>query len=297
MRKIDLHNHTKCSDGKKTPIDVLKEAYELDPNMIISITDHNRVDAYYELKKDISSNKYIFENLKIIFGTELSANYANITIDILGYNYDLDLMKKETDKLAKKYKRPKNFLINNCLRIAEENNLVLNDKVFENCKLYISTFHKELLEHEENHKLVNPEISFKQFFINEINNPQSIFYINYGMFRPKVQEVIDAIHNANGIAFLAHPIRYNFSLTDNIEFFVNAGIDGLEVWYPMHDTEYINYLLALTKKYNLKVSGGSDNHNYPDDTLGCVNLRDISQTNWINETIEENKDFYSIISK
>lgn len=47
---IDLHMHTKYSDGTDNIIEFLKKA-EKNNLEIISITDHNTVKAYYELEK------------------------------------------------------------------------------------------------------------------------------------------------------------------------------------------------------------------------------------------------------
>lgn len=47
---IDLHMHTKYSDGTDEITDFLKKAEENNLE-IISITDHNTVKAYFELEK------------------------------------------------------------------------------------------------------------------------------------------------------------------------------------------------------------------------------------------------------
>ena len=47
---IDLHMHTNHSDGTDTVEELLKNA-ENSNLEIISITDHDSIDAYYELEK------------------------------------------------------------------------------------------------------------------------------------------------------------------------------------------------------------------------------------------------------
>lgn len=47
---IDLHMHTKYSDGTDGVIEFLKKAEKANLD-IISITDHNTVKAYFELEK------------------------------------------------------------------------------------------------------------------------------------------------------------------------------------------------------------------------------------------------------
>ena len=43
--------------------------------------------------------------------------------------------------------------------------------------------------------------------------------------------IVSAIHNANGIAILAHPARYKIHYKDLILEANNLGFDGIEVWY------------------------------------------------------------------
>ncbi|MDD2625597.1 MAG: PHP domain-containing protein, partial [Bacilli bacterium] len=54
---IDLHIHTYYSDGSSTAKEVLEEANKLSLKYI-SITDHNVVDAYDELKEINVSNLF-----------------------------------------------------------------------------------------------------------------------------------------------------------------------------------------------------------------------------------------------
>jgi hypothetical protein len=71
-------------------------------------------------------------------------------------------------------------------------------------------------------------------------------------------EVIEAIHQAGGVAVLAHP-AYSGAL-DLIETFVSCGLEGLEVYYPDHSPEDVQALLALCQRHTLLATGGSDFH-------------------------------------
>lgn len=75
---------------------------------------------------------------------------------------------------------------------------------------------------------------------------------------PSVQEVIDEIHGAGGIAVLSHPVLFNN--TDEIEKYAEMGLDGVEVWHPSADEEAISRLTELCKKQKLLMTGGSDFH-------------------------------------
>lgn len=47
---------------------------------------------------------------------------------------------------------------------------------------------------------------------------------------PDIEEVVGAIHDAGGIAVLAHP--YLYENIDSIPRLIECGIDGIEVWHP-----------------------------------------------------------------
>lgn len=70
--------------------------------------------------------------------------------------------------------------------------------------------------------------------------------------------VLEAIHEAGGIAVLANPGEY--SSYDVMEKLVNAGLDGIEVWSPKHTEEQTDYLAAYAKKKKLLATGGSNFH-------------------------------------
>ncbi len=75
---------------------------------------------------------------------------------------------------------------------------------------------------------------------------------------PEPTEIIDAIHEAGGIAVLAHPGFYdNFELLEEL---IPEGLDGVEVWHPENTPEQQEMLIATAKKHGLVMTGGSDFH-------------------------------------
>ena len=72
--KIDLHIHTKMSDGELTPKEVIDKAIE-NKVKVISITDHDTIEAYTEELIQYAENK----GIKLIKGVE--SNYIYIDKD------------------------------------------------------------------------------------------------------------------------------------------------------------------------------------------------------------------------
>ncbi|MFR1672425.1 MAG: PHP domain-containing protein [Candidatus Gastranaerophilaceae bacterium] len=82
-----------------------------------------------------------------------------------------------------------------------------------------------------------------------------------------IKKLIEAIHNAGGIAVLAHPACcFVLSLDRFVKKLKNYGLDGLEVYYPYSRwRKYLRFSTAKTiakiaDKYNLIKTGGTDLH-------------------------------------
>lgn len=91
---------------------------------------------------------------------------------------------------------------------------------------------------------------------NELFNPESSTNV---IVEPKfapVQEVIDAIHGAGGIAVLAHPYMYNS--VSGLDRYVSYGLDGIEVWCPSSNEAQQAEMHDYAKTHKLLMIGGSD---------------------------------------
>ena len=81
------------------------------------------------------------------------------------------------------------------------------------------------------------------------------------------KKVIEAIHDAKGIAILAHPCCCNvLNLEHFIKCLIELGLDGIETHYPYNRFRGIMKFSSrklpskIAKKYNLIETGGSDEH-------------------------------------
>jgi len=80
---------------------------------------------------------------------------------------------------------------------------------------------------------------------------------------PSVQEAVQLIHDAGGVAVWAHPF-WDISEIDDVratlETFGGYGIDGVEVFYPSFTPEQVRFLVAECGDRNLLTTGSSDFH-------------------------------------
>src|SRR5215207_466371 len=81
--------------------------------------------------------------------------------------------------------------------------------------------------------------------------------------RPTVEEAIDVIHAAAGVAVWAHPfwdIAEPGTVLAAIARFAEAGLDGVEVFYATHDEQQTRTLYEATRARGLLATGSSDFH-------------------------------------
>ena len=81
-----------------------------------------------------------------------------------------------------------------------------------------------------------------------------------------IQQVIEQIHLAGGVAILAHPTAVkcgdNWLQADQLALLAEMGLDGLEIYHSRLDEKAQAHFLALAKQFNLLISGGSDEHGW-----------------------------------
>ena len=94
---------------------------------------------------------------------------------------------------------------------------------------------------------------------------------------PSPFEVMEAIHQAGGIAVLAHPGEQD--AMDLLDDLIAAGLDGVEVFHRSNTREAQKQLLGIAKNANILVTGGSGFRGmYGPVTIGHSQVND-SQVN------------------
>ena len=260
---IDLHTHTTYSDGHSTLSELLEEA-ESKKVEILSITDHNTVEAYYELLQE--EVRDLYKGI-IIPGVEITTTYNNEVIEILGYGFDIDTMNKllKENVLGFEEKQIKEFeLIKKRYQeiglIIDYDNIIFDPKK-ESSRI---SFVNEIKRHEENHKyfLYTESLNTNSGFTrNEIYNPNSPLFVDQTSLYPTLDKTIDIIHKSKGLAFLAHTFAYSETIGRKlINIIEKYNLDGLECYYTTFTKEQTKYLLDICNEHNLYKSGGSDYH-------------------------------------
>lgn len=263
---IDLHIHTTYSDGTNKLEEVLKmcEERKLD---YISITDHNTCEAYYD---DVLASDTIFTG-KTIKGCELNAKFQGVSIEILGYNIKPEIIMRWRKKYYSVEQKIKNNLLvrEKLLKALDENGVKYNEQAIRPTKneneFIERPIWEEITKYPENKAIMGDDCFqlARIWFRKEVSNPNSVFFANRVEMFPSVEEVVDIIHSAGGVAFLAHPFEYE--VDDTLKFIDDllktANLDGIECFHPSsEDNGKSEILKEYASRNNLYISGGSDYH-------------------------------------
>jgi predicted metal-dependent phosphoesterase TrpH len=242
MPIVDLHSHTKYSDGTTAPSEVV-HAYIRAGVQMMAVTDHDTTAAVEEARQ-----KAVAAGLLFVDGIEISTREHDY-LHILGYKIDIKnktLNKFLEDNRAARFERVRRII----KKLQASGVDLAEEEVFALVKTTPSRAH---VADALKKKGIVP--SRHEGFRKYLTEGKAGYVPSMG---PSAAEVISQIKHAGGYAFIAHPgvIKEAWDFPR----WATAGLDGLELYYPSHSFETRGELAAIAKKYGLMVSAGSDHH-------------------------------------
>ncbi len=249
MNKIDLHVHSTESDGTFTPSELVSYALEKGLSAI-ALTDHDTVKGIETAEKAAKGT-----SLFLVPGVELSVEYQQGDIHILGLFIDykskllleyLERFKRTRDTRNKKMAAA---LLNCGMEISiEEMQAEYADAVLTRAHFARMLMKKGYVG------------SYREAFDRFLGDGKPC-YVEREKITPK--EAIELIHQAKGLAILAHPLLYHMGEQELKKLIVQCksdGLDGLEAIYSMNNGAEERQMKELAAEFGLAISGGSDFH-------------------------------------
>jgi len=259
----DLHLHTYYSDGRASPAEMLHHAADIGLKTV-AITDHDNLNAAPEAAH--VANRL---GLELVPGLELTAHWDSCPpahgdpgrgqdVDILGYFFDpadpalLDFTHQAMDDLRQRIEAA-------CALVSAAGYpMTIFDVLDENPRYPGAMQLINALRHKN--------------YARGWSEAYPIFSGVWSQVRCSqlsVEQAIEALHQAGGVAVLAHPIAVECGSggllqSQQLAELVDLGLDGLEIHHPRMDTEARQHFYTLAKEFNLAVSGGSDEHGWKD---------------------------------
>lgn len=261
----DLHLHSTASDGSDRPASVVRRAKEAGFSAI-ALADHDTMDGVPEALQEAERL-----GIECIPAVEYSCLDGGREVHMLGYGLD-----PADEQLRAQLAHLREGRFDRAKRMVER----LNELGYA-----VSWERVQQLAGDEN--VGRPHIasalleagyvrSISEAFTDSLIGNGGRAYVDRVKITP--EEAIQQIRAAGGVAVLAHPGRFR-SDDDRIEDaaierYIAAGLQGIEVFYSKHTPEMVEHFLAMTKRYGLLPTGGSDDHGrYKDEELlGQVKL-------------------------
>lgn len=244
-RFVDLHLHTFYSDGSDSPQQIVDKA-KAAGLVCISITDHDTVEGVLPTQEIAQQS-----NLEVISGVELSTTVNGREVHLLGYLFDSNHPPLAEYLVSVRHKRVERIgLMVNKLNELGHHNIHLDEVLQEASSASVGRPHLASVMIKKG--IVS---GFQQAFDRYLadNAPG---YVKG--FKLDTYDAIRMIRAAGGVAVLAHPM---VTLVDELILNMKeAGLGGIEVFYPNVSDNITHFYSKLAAKYNLVMTGGSDAH-------------------------------------
>lgn len=252
---IDLHIHSRASDGTLSPAEIIALASILNLGAI-AITDHDSIAGSRE-----ALLCGIPDSLGFLTGVEISAepppSYPGAgSIHILGYGFRLDdpELNRSLEKLqdSRRGRNPEIIARLNKLGIA----------------IRIEEVEREAADGQPGRPhiaklLIQKGVakSMDDAFDRYLGNGKPAYV---DKFRIESSQAIELINAAGGIPVLAHPCLLELEraeqLEDLLQEMMSMGLKGLEVYYPLNTPQQTRQYSDLAARHRLLMTGGTDFH-------------------------------------
>lgn len=249
--KIDLHTHSRVSDGTDTPTSLVMKAHAAGLD-VIALTDHDTFGGVAEAQE---AGKRI--GVKVLSGIEISTEQAGSSVHLLGYGcdpFDRDLNAELVRIRVGRTERLPAMVA----RLTAAGMPLTVDEVMAAANGAPA--------------IGRPHVADAMVAKGYVRDRDEAFALWIAEGRPgyvhryacQLERAIDLVHAAKGVAVLAHPWGREgraVLTAPYIESLVrDHGLEGIEVEHPDHDDETRSLLFEMGARLGLIRTGSSDYH-------------------------------------
>jgi predicted metal-dependent phosphoesterase TrpH len=257
---IDLHLHTRASDGAFEPPELVRRAW-LAGIRTLSVTDHDTVAGL-----DSAASAAAQHGMNFVPGIEVTAVDAGLDVHVLGYFID-----RRSSVLA-------DFLVSQRADRVRRLHELAAKLGAAGMKIDVDRIIAETPEGRAVGRPLVAQALVRAGFVRTISEAFDrwigegcpAFVARAGA---SPEAVIELIHQAGGLASIAHP--GSLGRDDLVERIAANGLDAVEVYHPDHDEPATARYLDLKTRFKLFATGGSDYHRDDEEdaaALGRVTL-------------------------
>lgn len=268
LLNADLHSHSRYSDGTLSPAALARRAHANGVELW-ALTDHDEISGLAEAAATAAELGLSFVN-----GVEVSVTFANETVHIVGLGFDAD-----DAELTAGLSRTRGGRLARAQAMADGLAQVGIPGAYEGAQRYVG----------------NPELVSRTHFARWLvetgvcADTHSVFrrYLTEG--KPGyvahrwagLGDAVRWITGAGGVAVIAHPGRYKFSVNEEFALFSEFkahGGRGVEVLTGSHGAADTLKYSAMAQEFGLMASRGSDFHSPEESRIDLGSLPDLPGT-------------------
>lgn len=278
---IDLHIHSKASDGKLSVQGIFVEAKKRNISFM-SITDHDSISCQNQAIEEAKK-----QDIKYITGVELNVTFSHpsyhdgkpISLDFLGYQFDNNkALKSKLETMAKYREERAQKIVQNINQEFEKEGIPpLTKQDFTQIEESVDGVfgRPHIADYLVKKNIVKTRQEAFDKYLVKCDVPKYPLYL---------EEASGLIRDAGGKLVLAHPndphgtslVSLTKSLskqTEIIEEKMLDRIDGIECWHLRNTAETTAHYVSFAKEHELIMTGGTDCHQKP-IVMGTVQVPD-----------------------
>jgi len=242
---VDLHSHTTASDGTLAPRELVRLAARHGVR-VLAVTDHDATAGVREALDEARS----LTSIEIVPGLEINCDVPGAEIHVLGYCVDWEApWFQEFLGAQREERRRRVYRI--AERLAELGMPIEPDAVFALVKEGSAGRPHVAQAMVDRGYVKSVREAFDRYL--SLNGPA-----NVPRKRLTPAEAVRIIRRARGVPVLAHPGLANRD--ELIPELVDAGLLGIEAFYPEHSSGQITRYRETCARLGLVATGGSDFH-------------------------------------
>ncbi|MEG0013705.1 MAG: PHP domain-containing protein [Cellulosilyticaceae bacterium] len=251
-QKIDLHIHSRMSDGTCSPKEIVTLAVE-NSVKVIALTDHDTIDGLQEAQEEAQK-----QGVKLLKGMEFTCPYVGgRLLHILGIGIDVE--NPEFLKAYTRMKEKKEQSLENILGIIAKQGVNISLQVLKERAITKYIDRVDIARYLLHEGIVATAVEGWNKYLDPIPYGDDELI--------GVEEAFDIIQKAGGVSVLAHYTKHiglagytKEEVEQHIGYLKSKGLQALERYYPSFTEEEVAYADYLIEKYELLASGGTDFH-------------------------------------
>jgi predicted metal-dependent phosphoesterase TrpH len=250
LLNVDLHSHSTYSDGSLSP-SVLAQRARDGGVAVWSLTDHDEIRGQAEARAAAQALGMVY-----ISGVEISVTFAGETVHILGFDFN-----PESPTLVQGLEAIRTGRSSRAHEMGQDLARAGIGGAYEGAVKFAGNPDLVSRTHFARFLVENGHCASMHEVFQRYMKPGKPGYVEHRW--AGLGEALRWIHDAGGVAAIAHPARYHFSPT--VEFalfgeFQAHGGRGVEVTCGSHYPDEVTRYAAMADEFGLLASRGSDFH-------------------------------------